>query len=719
MHQKKKKKKKSTEKTFETFKTKNFFSGKMSKNLANLYKQQDIQGTKTLSAPIDTEYAKNFSPTYAMPQTFKVPPMRTATVPSNYEDGPSSKPKSFPIVANGKPPAASPTKKVEKRKFDEDEDVNDKNKATVEDEDDVELSESANDDDEEENEDGEDDEDEENLDETDEEDEDQKAAEKIMLEDSKRAMANGKKEDVLLVHRIKENKRAGRPDKLYDISGSSNEEDDEDDEEEEHEDTNGVERFRVSKTPIENLLGEVAMAKIKAHMKKIDSRFSDFNGDSIWALNSFVVNLLTVKFPHMALKITSKTTNENARRMAELTKNEPEKQEVGKGFIGTQYYPLALAVRYGLPTAAVVKPINGAQSICAIVIDPFRTAQLKAFGDEAMEKKVFPKSSNIPPISMRRYAVYNGQTKFNKENMHMLLDESSMKAHETEVSQKPSESSISETMPATLSFAKKSTASFTFDQWIDDEMVTIASEKNLLVNDVSDIIRGTNVNMVIVPNDVLGSLFRRRTQQRLGRLMMLSIAIEDDEKSFASFLKLATFPRSAVTDAKIDEYILSGKMTKTPRDMAYAHLLFGFIRMNTHLNEYEAGRGKCVVENLRVQTPNKMGSETTSGIHLSINETPIRSLLRLNQNIVKLLNHLWKAYIEELGIEGKADFYNKRMEFSKKSYVEASVQFILSNDYESQKSLIKECEAAKAPLRDEFFVHDALLYSTFVLLPSA
>jgi len=687
----------------------------MSKNLANLYKQQDIQGTKTLSAPVDTEYAKNFSPTYAMPQTFKVPPMRTAAVPSNYEDGPSSKPKSFPIVANGKPPAASPKKKAEKRKLDSDEDAN---KATVEDEDDVELSESANDDDDddEDNENAEDDEDDENLEETDEDDEDQKAAEKIMLEDSKRAMANGKKEDVLLVHRIKENKRAGRPEKLCDISGSSNEDDDDDDDEE-HEDSNGVDRFRVAKTPIENLLGEVTMAKIKAQMKKIDVRFSDFNGDSIWALNNLVINLITVKFPHVTQKLLSKTTDENTRRVVELIKNDPEKQDVGKGFVGTQYYPLALAIRFGLPTAAVVKPINGSQSLCAIIIDPFRPAQLKTFGDEAMEQKIFPKSSNIPPISMRRYAVYNGKTQFNKANMHMLLDESSMKAHETEVTQKSSEPSPSDTIPATLSFAKKTTEAFTFDRWIDDAMVTIASDKNLLVNDVSDIIRETNVNMVIVPNDILGALFRRRTQQRLGRLMMLSVAIEDDDESFASFLKLATFPRTAINDAKIDKYV-SGKMIKSQRDLTYAHLLFGFIRMNTHLNEYEAGRGKCVMDNLRVQTPSKLGSDTTSGVHLAINETPIRSLLRLNHNIVKLLNHLWKQYIDELHIEGKADFYNNRLEFSKKNYVETSVQFILSTDYESQKSLIKECEATKGPLRDEFFVHDALLYSTFVLLPS-
>ena len=711
----------------------------MSKNLTGLYKQQEIQGTKTLSAPLDSDYAKNFSTTaYAMPQSFKVPPIRTAVVPSKYEDGPAAKPKSFPLVANGKPSADSPKKQAEKRKFDEDT----KKKAADDDDDDVDLTESENDDDDDDDDDvddkkkveGDNDDDDDDNEEDTEDDEDMKAAQKIMLEESKRAMATGNKNEALLVHRIKENKRASRPEKLCDISGSSNaDEEDDDDEDEVDEDSNGIERVRNEKTPIEHLLGEATLVKIKHYMKQINNDFAELNTETIWSLNSLILNLITVKFPHMALRLTGKTNDsfsskpENSRRCLELAKNDPEKLDVAKGFIGTQYYPLAMAIRFSLPTAVVVKPISSSETLCAIEFDPFRTAQLKAFGDAAIEQKIFPKSSNIPPISMRRYAILNGKTQMTKANLQMLVDESSMHAHETDVSQQQqqqhkSNGTTADSFPATpISETKKAPAreSFTFDSWRDGELATFASDKNLLVNDVSSIIRESNVNMVIVPNDVLGALLHRRTVQRLGRLALLPVALEDDDKSFVSFLKLASFPRSAASDAKIDAYISSGNLIKLQRDLTYTHLLFGFVRMNTQLNEYEESRGKCVMENLRVQTHSRLGVDTTAGIHLALNETPIRSLLRLNHNIVKLLSQLWKEYLETMHIDGKLKFYEKRAEWASKQHVEAAIQYVLSGDYETQKSFIAEWSQTTAPLPDEWFVHDSLLYSTMVLLPSA
>ncbi len=678
----------------------------MSKKFASLYQQQEIQGTKTLPAPRDDEYEKNFSTgPYKLPQqNFNVPPLRVTPVASNYEDGPTEKPKSIPLVANGV------EKKAEKRKHEDEED-------------DVELTESEKGD---EDDDASDDEE---IEET-QDDENTQAAQKAMLQESKNAVKNGNVKDAMLVHRIKENKRASRPDKLCDISGSGENGDDEDDDdddemEEDEDDSNVVERVRSVVTPVEHLLGDSTIGKIKQHLKRFDSSFAEFDAETIWALNAMVMNLLTVKFPHVALRLVCKTSEsycskeENLRRVTELLRNDPTKIEVAKGFVGTQYYPLALAVKHGLPAATVVKPISNTQAICAIMFDPFGTAQMKAFAEAAIEQKIFPKTANMAPILMRRFAVYSGK---NKQTAKMIVDESSMQAHESTVAEKL-EAVTASSLSVAAETKKPTREAFVFDRWVDSEMVTFASDKTLLVNDVSDVIRASNVNMVVVPNEVLGALFRRRTEQRLSRLMLMAEAVEDDNKSFVSFLKKASLQRTTTLDNEIEMYVSTPtSIIKEKRDFVYAHLLFGFIRMNSNLTESEqtSAVGPCIVENLRVMMPNRIGAETSSGVHLSVNETPLRCLLRLNSNILKLLNKLWKDYHADMKIDGKSEFYEKRAVIWKDKHVQQATQYILSNDYASQKEQMLLWEKSqKKTMPDEFFVHDSLLYSIIVLLPNA
>lgn len=683
----------------------------MSQKFANLYQQQEIQGTKTLPAPRDDEYEKNFlTGPYKLPsKNNNVPPLRVTTVASKYEDGPTEQRKSFPFVANGE------EKKPEKRKRDDDDD------------DDVELTKSENGDDDEEEESGSDDEE---IEET-QDDEKTLAAQKAMLQESKNAVKNGNVKDAMLVHRIKENTRASRPDKLCDISGSGgddgddNDDDDDDEMDEDEDDSNVVDRVRNVVTPVEHLLGDSTIGKIKQHLKRFDSSFAEFDTETIWALNAMVMNLLTVKFPHVALRLVCKTSEsycskeENLRRVTELLRNDPAKIEVAKGFVGTQYYPLALAVKHGLPAATVVKPISSTQAICAIMFDPFGSAQMKAFAEAAAEKKIFPKTANMAPISMRRFAVYSGK---NKQTAKMIVDESSMQAHESTVAENL-EAVTASSLSAVAEQKNQKREAFVFDRWVDSEMVTYASDKTLLVNDVSDVIRASNVNMVLVPNEVLGALFRRRTEQRLSRLMLLSEAVEDDNKSFVSYLKKASLQRTPTLDNEIESYVSTPtSIIKEKRDFVYAHLLFGFIRMNSNLteNELSSAVGPCIVENLRVMMPNRIGAETSSGVHLSVNETPLRCLLRVNSNILKLLNKLWKDYHSDMKIDGKTEFYEKRAVIWKDKQVQQATQYIISNDYVSQKEQMLLWEKSqKKTMPDEFFVHDSLLYSIIVLLPNA
>ena len=691
----------------------------MSKKFPGLYEIQELQGTKTSAAPHDAAYQKNFSIS-GTSGSFQVPPLRTKPV-STYEDEPSSNGKSFPLQQS-----PLKTQVVSKRKHDDEDEGVDLTSSEGDDDDDdadEEKQDSAEDNDEETSEDG----------------EQQAEDQKNLLEKSKKALSEGKKNGVVLAHRIKKSERAVRPKDLRDLSGSSNDADDDDDDDDDEECDENLHAEQPALTPIEEFLGTKTMEKLKKRIKQRNSGFVGFDDDAIWALNEIVTNALTPKNSLAAMRIVGNTNEaasskkEKLRQAAALVQCSPKKYAVPDGFLGTQYHAAALAVKYDLLFAVVVKPTGSSESICAMLLYPFGEANLKEFATAAAEQRLFFKSHTVPPVTAPRFAVFKGPTTQTKASIQMLVDESSSKVPEglegVQPRQQPSATTSQSSFHAavtTMNSEPMGREPFVVDTWEDGEIILKASDKKLIVNDVKKYIRIANVNMVVVPNDVFAALYRYRTAWRQNLIIISQKLYDEDEASFCFYLKLASGQMNDAAKNAIARYLSTGKMLAQQIDFAFAHILFSFIRMDAQFNDYEEGRNKCVIYNMLVRNSSRMGTDTYSAISLSEDEVPLRSLLRLNQHVASLLAELWKQYLHYIGVaEGdKKQFFLRRQQYNQNALVRTVVSELLNTDYAQRNRYVDsqlQPMLNKKEVRycsDDVVVFEALIVAFGQLFPS-
>lgn len=513
-----------------------------------------------------------------------------------------------------------------------------------------------------------------------------------------------------IAKRIAEKDRKGRPKgKIVDGSMSVDGDDDDDDE---SMDMNELPEKEFLNTPAGKLLGVDVFRGIMERMKQRDSNLQMLPMRLVFSLNMFVKALLAVRCSQLVAQMfgsTAENEKENAavlKSISTLMRNDPSKYTEQISFSDKSYQILAAATGFGIVRRLVVRGVDKKGFvICAMKLDPFKEGRYKTFS-ETVAKKIgcWNEKHILAPITSTRYALFEGNT---------ALPPTIAEKREDDGQSMPPPSSISDSQSSVTPIA------YIRPKMTPNGAVITASSRNLLMYNIGMELKNARAQMCIVPDNVLASLFEVLGEIREKKALANSKSLDGVPGNFAYFVARSVRPQTPEIVTDIDNGLTTFGtcfIANHEQMFVFAHLLFGFLRMQENLTELDADSGAFVFKRMQHELHDEvLGVTKTMKLTLGYNELPVNYVFAAKGKTLDLFTALWKEYLTKINCKPNctsAEYCRAReVAASKNESINVARKYVLGGS--SSQQIVVGAPSMEAQVKDML---DSIVRNIFVLV---